>query len=97
VQEASLNSLALAQQQKHSIPKDIQQTQSIGQQSVSANTVIEALRHTNKLLFIVITELRKIRINQAQDLELQSAVVTDSLPVAFKRSGMVKNTGTRGR
>ncbi len=90
VQEASLNSLALAQQQKHSIPKTTQQVQSIAQQSVSSTTVIEAQRHTNQLLALVIAELREMRVIQAQHLELHSAAIADSLPVAFKGAGVVK-------
>ncbi len=90
LQEASLNSFALAEQQKHSIPRDTQQVKSVAQQSVSANTVIEAIRHTNQLLLMVISELRELRVIQAQHLELHSAAVADSLPVAFKNSGIVK-------
>lgn len=90
LQEASLNSFALAEQQKHSIPKSTQQIQSIAQQSVSANTVIEAVRHTNQLLTLVIAELRELRILQAQHLELHTAFIADTLPVAFRNSGLAK-------
>ncbi len=97
VQEASLNSLALAEQQKHSLPQAIKEAHSIGQQAASATTVIEAIHQTNQLLNLIAAEVRELRMLQAQQLELHSAVITDSQPVSFQRAGIVKDTGSSGR
>lgn len=92
IKESSINSVALASQQKNTIKKAHQQIEHLGQQALESPTIHDDLRTTNQLLAIIATELVQQRAILAQQLELNAAVIADQMPLVFKSTSLARPT-----
>lgn len=85
LKEASVNSLALATQQKQSVMEQHKKLQSLSHKASHTTNLLEAQQLNNQLMLLLIGEVTSLRALFAQQLELQGAREVQKSSLVFGR------------
>ena len=83
IQEASVNTLAMAAQQKQGINEMRKRIVSLSQRAEKSPNMREDLRTNNQLLSVIANELVNLRALMVHQAEIQASLAANQIPVAF--------------
>lgn len=83
LQQSSVNTLALAAQQKQGIQEMRQKVVDLSQKAISSSTLREDMRIGNQLLAIIAHELVNMRALMVNQAEVQASLAANQVPLSF--------------
>ncbi len=87
LQQASVNTLALAAQQKQSLQEMRKKVIDLSQKSLASTTLREDMRHANQLLAMIAHELINLRALMVNQADVQASLAANQVPLTFNPVG----------